>query len=170
MNLEKRVTQLENLAVNQGRQIEIVANGLAALTVEVRNGFASSRELQMEMKQEQSVIKNELAKLVDLPEQVADILIMIADIQGQQSEMQVELAKLVDLPEQMTDVKVELAKLIDLPDRMAGVETELAKLVNLPGEMTEMRSEMNHLGNRFDNLGRKMDERFDEILTLIKSK
>ena len=36
MFLEERVEQLENLAADQGRQIELVAGGLATLTVEVR--------------------------------------------------------------------------------------------------------------------------------------
>ncbi len=36
MYLEERVEQLENASVDQGRQIELVAGGLATLTVEVR--------------------------------------------------------------------------------------------------------------------------------------
>ena len=51
MYLEERVEQLENAAVDQGRQIELVAGGLATLTVEVRgirqdmtDGFAQVKE------------------------------------------------------------------------------------------------------------------------------
>lgn len=36
MYLEERVEQLETIATDQGRQIELVAGGLATLTVEVR--------------------------------------------------------------------------------------------------------------------------------------
>ena len=51
MYLEERVEQLENAAVDQERQIELVAGGLATLTVEVRgirqdmtDGFAQVKE------------------------------------------------------------------------------------------------------------------------------
>ena len=37
MFLEERVEQLEHLAVDQGRQLEIVARGLADLTIDVRS-------------------------------------------------------------------------------------------------------------------------------------
>ncbi len=37
MFLEERVEQLEHLAADQGRQTEMLANGLATLTVEVRS-------------------------------------------------------------------------------------------------------------------------------------
>ena len=59
MFLEERVEQLENLAADQGRQIELVAGGLATLTVEVRgirqdmtDGFARVNRQFDEMRQE----------------------------------------------------------------------------------------------------------------------
>lgn len=51
MYLEERVEQLENASVDQGKQIELVAGGLATLTIEVRgirqdmtDGFAQVRQ------------------------------------------------------------------------------------------------------------------------------
>ncbi|MCF0053018.1 hemolysin XhlA family protein [Dyadobacter sp. LJ53] len=44
MFLEERVEQLEHLAVDQGKQIEIIATGLATLTTEVRDGFAYAKQ------------------------------------------------------------------------------------------------------------------------------
>ena len=59
MYLEERVEQLENSAVDQGRQIELVAGGLATLTVEVRgirqdmtDGFAQVKEEFAKVRQE----------------------------------------------------------------------------------------------------------------------
>lgn len=59
MYLEERVEQLENAAVDQGRQIELVAGGLATLTVEVRgirqdmtDGFAQVKEEFAKVRQE----------------------------------------------------------------------------------------------------------------------
>jgi predicted nucleic acid-binding Zn-ribbon protein len=44
MYLEERVEQLENLAVDQGKHIEIIASGLATLTAQVQKGFSDMRK------------------------------------------------------------------------------------------------------------------------------
>jgi uncharacterized coiled-coil protein SlyX len=44
MYLEERVEQLENLAVDQGKHIEIMASGLANLTAQVQKGFSDVRK------------------------------------------------------------------------------------------------------------------------------
>ena len=73
MFLEERVEQPENLAADQGRQIELVAGGLATLTVEVRgirqdmtDGFAQVDrrfdEIRQEFAQEFVLVRQEFAQ------------------------------------------------------------------------------------------------------------
>ncbi len=59
MYLEERVEQLENASVDQRKQIDLVAGGLATLTVEVRglrqdmtDGFAEVKEEFANVRQE----------------------------------------------------------------------------------------------------------------------
>lgn len=69
MFLEERVEQLENLAADQGRQIELVAGGLATLTVEVRgirqdmtDGFAQVDQRFERVDQRFDEIRQEFAQ------------------------------------------------------------------------------------------------------------
>ena len=83
MYLEERVEQLENSAVDQGRQIELVAGGLATLTVEVRgirqdmtDGFAQVKEefakVRQESAQEFAKVRQEFAQEFDKVNQRLD--------------------------------------------------------------------------------------------------
>ena len=89
MYLEERVEQLENASVDQGRQIELVAGGLAMLTVEVRgirqdmtDGFVQVREeftgefakVRQEMAQEFTKVNQRLDEMSTTQQLILTIL------------------------------------------------------------------------------------------------
>ena len=63
MYLEERVEQLENLSVDQGRQIEIIAKGLGTITIDMQRGFADVRQQQNKMYKELTGVKNDVSVL-----------------------------------------------------------------------------------------------------------
>ena len=65
MYLEERVEQLENLAVDQGKQIQTVAKAVATLTVEVKQGFADLRQEVSRLADNQDRIQQDVTRLAD---------------------------------------------------------------------------------------------------------
>ena len=60
MYLEEKVEQLENLSVDQGKQIEIIAKGLATITTDMQRGFADVKQQQTRMNKELSLVKHQV--------------------------------------------------------------------------------------------------------------
>ena len=61
MYLEEKVEQLENLSVDQGKQIEIIAKGLATITTDMQRGFAEVNRQFTDAKQQQAKTNKELS-------------------------------------------------------------------------------------------------------------
>ena len=60
MYLEEKVEQLENLSVDQGKQIEIIAKGLATITTDMQRGFAEAKQQQTKMNKELTLVKHQV--------------------------------------------------------------------------------------------------------------
>ena len=77
MYLEERVEQLENLSVDQGRQLESLARGLANLTLDVRAIRTDQNAGFARVDEQFTAVNTEFAKvnkrLDDHSEQFADI-------------------------------------------------------------------------------------------------
>lgn len=74
MYLEQRIEQLENVTVEHGKQIEMIAAGLATLTTTVNNGFN-------EMRNEFRLVKSDIAGLkTDVAALQTDVAVLKTDV------------------------------------------------------------------------------------------
>lgn len=60
MYLEEKVEQLENLSVDQGKQIEIIAKGLATINTDMQRGFAEVKQQQAKTNKELTLVKHQV--------------------------------------------------------------------------------------------------------------
>lgn len=116
MYLEERVEQLENLAVNQDKQIETVAKAVATLTVEVKQGFA-------ELRQQQTETRQEVTRLADSQENIQQDVTRLADSQDSLHERFNQLDRKID--QEIGEVRVEMNQ------RFEQLDSKLDQLVTL---------------------------------------
>lgn len=94
MYLEQRIEQLENVTVEHGKQIEMIAAGLATLTTTVNNGFN-------EMRAEFRLVKSDITELktdvAELKTDVAQLKTEVVEIKGRLDRLTVGVESLVEL-------------------------------------------------------------------------
>lgn len=63
MYIEERIDQLENIAVDHGNQIDMIATGLATLTTAVNKGFADAKEQFAKIDLELTFMHNQFIRI-----------------------------------------------------------------------------------------------------------
>lgn len=91
MYLEQRVEQLENVTVEQGKQIEMIASGLATLTNTVNNGF---REMRAEFREIHKQLANHDRRLDRLEADVAELKADVAELKADMVVVKADIAQL----------------------------------------------------------------------------
>ena len=74
MYLEERVEQLENLSVDHGRQIELIAKGVADLTVTVNERFDQVNEDIAELKSGQARLETTVTDIQQTQQLILTLL------------------------------------------------------------------------------------------------
>ena len=101
MFLEERVEQLENLSVDQGRQLESIARGLANLTLDVRAIRQDQNEGFKRINGEFAKVNGEFAKvnkrLDDHDQKFAELQTTVNDLQTSLNDVKVTLQLVVKL-------------------------------------------------------------------------
>jgi chromosome segregation ATPase len=108
MYLEQRIEQLENVTVEHGKQIEMIAAGLATLTTTVNNGFSEMRaEFRLvksditELKTDVAGLKTDVAQLktdvAELKTDVAQLKTEVIEIKGRLDRLTIGVESLVEL-------------------------------------------------------------------------
>ncbi|KAA0991155.1 hypothetical protein [Dyadobacter aurulentus] len=158
MFIEQRIDQLENICVEHGKQIEMIATGLASLTTLVQTGFADVQE-----------------KLVVITNQLDDHDIRFDRLETKVDRLEVGFDKLEDKVERLV-VRIDRieVRLDKLEGRLEKVE---GRLERLEGQLEKLEERLEKVEARLDNLELRMDQRFDEmnhqfqeLVALIKSR
>lgn len=100
MYLEERVEQLENLSVDQGKQIETIAKGLATITSDMQKGFADIKQEQLKMCKELTSVKGDVGVLK------TDVAILKTDV----ATFRDEVNRKIDHMDQKFDLIISLIK------------------------------------------------------------
>ena len=108
MFLEERVEQLENLSVDQGRQLESIARGLANLTLDVRAIRQDQNEGFKRINGEFAKVNGEFAKV---NAEFAKVNKRLDDHDQKFAELQTTVN---DLQTSLNDVKVTLQLVVKL--------------------------------------------------------
>lgn len=102
MYLEQRIEQLENVTVEHGKQIEMIAAGLATLTTTVNNGFN-------EMRNEFRLVKSDIAGLkTDVAELKSDVAVLKTDV----AQLKTDVVEIKDRLDRLTIGVESLVELI----------------------------------------------------------
>ena len=109
MYLEQRIEQLENVTVEHGKQIEMIAAGLATLTTTVNNGFNEMRNEFRLVKSDIAVLKADVAVLkIDVAELKTDVSVLKTDV----AQLKTDVVEIKDRLDRLTIGVESLVELI----------------------------------------------------------
>jgi len=104
MYVEDRIAQLENVSVDQGKQIEIIAEGVAKLKTEVHKGFAESKMRSDLMQHDISQLKKDMSGAQkDIKSLKTDVSILKDDVKTLKTDVAVIQKDLKDIRSEMDE-------------------------------------------------------------------